>query len=69
MPIYEYTCQECHHSFERIVLSTREKISCPKCASGAVQKQLSIFSSPGSQSEEAVSGGGCGCTPQTCGCR
>jgi len=68
MPIFEYNCCTCHHSFEYIVLSPREKVSCPKCESFAVEKQLSVFSSPGSQSEKTVSAGGCGCTPQTCGC-
>jgi putative FmdB family regulatory protein len=68
MPIYEYRCRQCHHTFENIVLSIREKISCPKCQSSAVEKQLSVFSSPGAQSEKTVSAGGCGCTPATCGC-
>ncbi|TMB71756.1 MAG: zinc ribbon domain-containing protein [Deltaproteobacteria bacterium] len=68
MPIYEYSCRRCHHSFEQIVLSTREKVSCPKCASNVVEKQLSVFSSPGSRAAEAGPSGGCGCTPQTCGC-
>jgi len=68
MPIFEYNCCSCHHSFETIVLSAREKVSCPKCESSAVEKQLSVFSSPGSQSEKTASTGGCGCTPQTCGC-
>jgi putative FmdB family regulatory protein len=68
MPIFEYSCRHCDHQFEQIVLSAHEEISCPKCASGAVEKQLSVFSSPGSGKEEGPSGGGCGCTPQTCGC-
>jgi putative FmdB family regulatory protein len=68
MPIFEYNCCRCQHSFETIVLSAGEKVSCPKCESFAVEKQLSVFSSPGSQSDKAVAGGGCGCTPQTCGC-
>jgi putative FmdB family regulatory protein len=68
MPIYEYNCGRCHHNFESIVLSAREKISCPKCQSSAVEKQLSIFRSPGAQPVKDAVGGGCGCTPQTCGC-
>ncbi|HTN70457.1 MAG TPA: zinc ribbon domain-containing protein [Methylomirabilota bacterium] len=67
MPIFEYSCRRCHHTFEQLVLSTREKVSCPKCDSSAVGKQLSVFSSPGSE-PEATAGGGCACTPQTCGC-
>jgi putative FmdB family regulatory protein len=68
MPIYEYRCFECHHTFENIELSRSEKVNCPKCASAAVEKQLSVFSSPGAQADKTVSAGGCGCTPQTCGC-
>jgi putative FmdB family regulatory protein len=45
MPIFEYNCCHCQHSFETIVLSAREKVSCPKCESSAVEKQLSVFSS------------------------
>ncbi|MGE5852045.1 MAG: FmdB family zinc ribbon protein [Deltaproteobacteria bacterium] len=68
MPIFEYTCRHCDHRFETIVLSTNERINCPKCASVSVEKQLSVFSSPASIKESTPSSGGCGCTPQTCGC-
>jgi putative FmdB family regulatory protein len=70
MPIYEYQCRRCQHHFEQIVLSSREKVSCPQCASRAVEKRLSVFSSPASRSEaNTSSGGGCGgCGPQGCGC-
>ena len=69
MPIFEYNCSKCKHRFETIVLSTREKIACPKCQSNAVQKQLSVFSSRTSARQAAASASGCACTPQTCGCR
>lgn len=69
MPIFEYTCRRCDHRFETIVLSSQEKIACPKCASASVEKQLSVFSARASGKEASESaGGGCGCTPQTCGC-
>jgi putative FmdB family regulatory protein len=68
MPIFEYNCRHCQHQFEMIVLSPREQINCPKCVSSAVEKQLSVFSSPGSAKESGASAGGCACTPQTCGC-
>jgi putative FmdB family regulatory protein len=69
MPIYEYRCRQCQHGFEAIVLSREEKVSCPQCQNGAVEKQLSVFSAPALQSEKGAAGGGCGCTPQSCGCR
>ncbi|HWH78839.1 MAG TPA: zinc ribbon domain-containing protein [Candidatus Binatus sp.] len=70
MPIFEYNCRSCDHHFETIVLSNREKVSCPKCDSKTVDKQLSVFSAPGSSAKEtaATAGAGCACTPQTCGC-
>jgi len=69
MPIFEYNCRGCHQSFEQIVLSTREQVRCPKCDSDSVEKQLSVFNSPGNRSEQpAASPGACACTPQTCGC-
>jgi len=68
MPIYEHCCRGCGHSFETIVLSIREKVNCPKCDSGKVERQLSVFSSRASRTEASPAGGGCGCTPQSCGC-
>ncbi|HEY7166341.1 MAG TPA: FmdB family zinc ribbon protein [Candidatus Binatia bacterium] len=67
MPIFEYSCQNCENHFEELVLNSTETVSCPKCSSKSVYKQLSVFSSPGPE-PQAASGGGCGCTPQTCGC-
>jgi putative FmdB family regulatory protein len=68
MPIFEYQCRKCKHRFETIVLSGREKIACPQCQNSAVEKQLSVFRSPNSDRKASASTGGCGCTPQTCGC-
>jgi putative FmdB family regulatory protein len=68
MPIFEYSCRKCNHRFETVVLSTGEKIACPKCRSDALEKQLSVFSSPTSGQEVAGSADACACTPQTCGC-
>ena len=69
MPIYEYNCRRCDHRFEAIVLSSQEKITCPECSGAVIEKQLSVFSAPASDKQASSStGGGCGCTPQTCGC-
>ncbi|HUR71162.1 MAG TPA: FmdB family zinc ribbon protein [Candidatus Limnocylindrales bacterium] len=69
MPIFEYNCASCDHHFEIIVLSPREKISCPKCTGKKVGKQLSVFSAPASTSGTAPNPGVCTGTPQSCGCR
>ena len=66
MPIFEYNCRGCHHSFEQFVRTMREQVRCPKCESSSVEKQLSVFSSPGNRSEQSAAA--CACTPQTCGC-
>jgi len=47
MPIYEYRCQGCRQKFEQLVRSSRKAdkgITCPKCGSQEVERQLSAFS-------------------------
>jgi putative FmdB family regulatory protein len=73
MPIYEYHCTGCGRTFEELVRSASEKIACPSCASADVKRLLSVFSSGRdiksfAGGADAPSGGGCGCTPKTCGC-
>ncbi|MBI2992122.1 MAG: zinc ribbon domain-containing protein [Deltaproteobacteria bacterium] len=69
MPIYEYRCRHCDNSFEELVLSSREAAACPSCASPEVERQLSVFSSPGDRPAESAAGGGCGgCGPGGCDC-
>ena len=61
MPIYEYVCQSCETRFEKLVKRFAEAVSCPACASGAVDKQLSVFA-VGSRAAPA-SFAGCGAAP------
>jgi putative FmdB family regulatory protein len=73
MPIYEYICDDCRERYERIVLSSRQEIECPKCASKRHTLQLSVFNAGRSangaaSSSEVSSSNGCGCTPHSCGC-
>jgi len=46
MPVYDYLCQNCHKSFER-VLTIREhdssKVKCPHCGSTNVQQEAASF--------------------------
>ena len=42
MPIFEYICKECNHSFEALVYGS-EKADCPKCHSKKLSPQLSVF--------------------------
>jgi len=55
MPIYEYVCRDCSHGFE-VRQSSTAKARCPKCASGRLAKQLSVFATGGSSAQK--SGGG-----------
>jgi putative FmdB family regulatory protein len=42
MPIFEYVCRECRHSFETLVQGERTPV-CPACSSPELDKQLSVF--------------------------
>lgn len=45
MPIYEYQCEKCNHSFERLVFKgDKELINCPTCGNNRVKKLLSSVS-------------------------
>jgi len=69
MPLYEYTCIECHARFEKLVRAWGEVVVCPSCASGAVEKQLSTFAFAGAGAGLApAASGGCGCGRGGCGC-
>jgi putative FmdB family regulatory protein len=45
MPLYEYSCQECHHDFEALVFSG-ETVECPQCHSSRIEQQLSVPARP-----------------------
>ena len=65
MPLYEYTCASCDHTFEKLRPITRmdDPAPCPDCQ-GDSERQLSVFSSysTGSNGEtRAIAGGGGGC--------
>lgn len=45
MPVYEYICRKCGHSFEqveRIAEHGTKKVRCPKCKSQKVEQLLSL---------------------------
>ena len=69
MPIYEYACNGCGSRFEKLVRRFAEQVSCPSCASEAVDKQLSVFavgagassaSAPAACDAPACGAGACG---------
>ena len=42
MPIFEYVCGECRHSFEAVVQGSQKAV-CPKCGSRKLKQQVSNF--------------------------
>jgi putative FmdB family regulatory protein len=64
MPIFEYSCRECDHKFEALVID-KTKPACPKCQSKSLAQQLSVFAvstktSSSSRSSSDMSSGACG---------
>lgn len=40
MPVFEFTCRKCEHTFEELVFGS-EDVACPECRSAKVEKHLS----------------------------
>jgi len=45
MPLYEYVCRECAHSFEALVFNG-EAVECPECHGRKLEQQLSVPGKP-----------------------
>ena len=43
MPMFEYNCDNCNYSFDRLVISRDTTVDCPLCR-GEVRKLMSTFS-------------------------
>jgi putative FmdB family regulatory protein len=48
MPLYEYACQKCEHTFEALVMGD-EKVECPECQSAKLERLLSVPARPRSE--------------------
>ncbi|MBN2372062.1 MAG: zinc ribbon domain-containing protein [Vicinamibacteria bacterium] len=69
MPIFEYRCDICGASFEKIVLRSGEEIPCPNCDSRKVTRQLSAFAFKSGSRFVSASASSCsGCTSSAGGC-
>lgn len=42
MPIFEYTCNRCNYTFDRLVINQNSQVNCPLCQ-GDVKKLMSTF--------------------------
>lgn len=68
MPIYEYACGECEARFERYLRAWGETVSCPRCGTEAVEKQVSRVALSSASSEKPAPGAGGACCGGGCGC-
>jgi putative FmdB family regulatory protein len=74
MPIYEYHCSPCHHTFETLIRGQGDTAHCPKCGGIDLVKQFSVpaaaqtgsHSSQGSLSICGETGGNLGCGGGRC---
>jgi putative FmdB family regulatory protein len=62
MPIFEYRCRKCSHTFEKYSGGDESGGPCPKCGGSDSEKIFSVFSSQCSSPSSTSSGpaGGCG---------
>jgi putative FmdB family regulatory protein len=63
MPIYEYKCNQCGESFEKMLRFSEadQRPACPKCESKDTHKKISTVVSFGTSGLGAVSSSGIGC--------
>lgn len=59
MPIFEYQCEECHTTFERLVFASASGVAptCPQCHSVQTVKRFSTFSAQTGGARATVSSG------------
>jgi putative FmdB family regulatory protein len=56
MPMYEYTCRDCQHTFETLVFGD-SKVECPECQGSKLERLISL---PGMPRVETGDSGACG---------
>lgn len=60
MPLYEYACQKCEHTFEALIFAG-DKPACPQCESENLERLLSVPGRPKVNSGSLpMSAGSCG---------
>lgn len=71
MPIHEYRCEPCGARFEILVRHDNPPV-CPTCGSTTLERQLSVFATPGdggavrepmADCASMAAGQGCACAP------
>jgi putative FmdB family regulatory protein len=70
MPIYEYHCEPCEHTFETLIRGGGDVARCPRCGNLEVAKQFSVPAAAhtgGSRGGELPISGGSGAPSFGCG--
>ena len=63
MPLFEFKCENCGTTFEKIVPTSSTEVVCKQCSSPKVEKLLSVFAvggSPRSAASASFEPGPCG---------
>ena len=61
MPLFEYTCQNCHHDCE-LLIHGQQQPNCPTCGSTQLEKRFSVPAAHVKQGASSlpIAGGNCG---------
>jgi putative FmdB family regulatory protein len=51
MPLYEYACRSCDHTFEALVREPGETVECPTCRGAEPERLLSVPARPPSAAD------------------
>ena len=59
MPLFEFACKQCGHSFEKLVTfsTSKQPQACPACGAEEGEKQFSTFATHGSSSNVGLPSG------------
>lgn len=71
MPLYEFHCRECEHTFETLVTTRESKsVACPECESASVERLIGLPARPVANDSPAATncrGDGPPCDAPMCG--
>ena len=68
MPLYEFACRKCEHTFEELIFGD-ERVVCPKCASAKLERLISAPARPQSATASADMPMACNSDGPPCGAR
>jgi len=60
MPLYEFSCKKCDHTFEQLVFNG-EAVECPECKSSRLERLFSVPAKPRSEGQSLPMSG---CDPK-----